>query len=72
MNRTPVPDANRKPVRCSVCGRIVCYKMGATSGLVEIKCPKCSRVTTVDLALRKSKVPIHFRRVKQYTFRIYS
>ena len=35
MNRTPVPDASRKAVRCTVCGRIVCYKMGPANGFVE-------------------------------------
>lgn len=72
MNRTPVLDASRKAVRCTVCGRIVCYKMGPANGFVEIKCPKCSKISTVNLALRKSKSPVHFRRVKQYTFRIYT
>ena len=47
MNRTPVPDASRKAVRCTVCGRIVCYKMGPANGFVEIKCPKCSKISTV-------------------------
>ena len=45
----------RVEVRCKTCGRILCYKMSAASGLVELKCQKCGRTAVVNLSLRRVK-----------------
>ncbi len=39
--------------RCPNCGRRLCDKLGSCTGMIEIKCQKCGKVTRVDLALRK-------------------
>lgn len=54
----------RVEVRCKTCGRLLCYKMTAASGLVEMKCTKCGKTEVVNLALRKRRYPIQCRRAK--------
>ena len=54
----------RVEVRCKTCGRILCYKMSAASGLVELKCQKCGRTAVVNLSLRRAKGKLDYRTVK--------
>ncbi len=46
----------RVSVKCPYCQHRVFDKMGAMSGILEIKCPKCRHVFKVDLSLRKRRV----------------
>lgn len=39
--------------RCPNCNWRVLDKIGATSGVVEIKCPNCHRRVRIDLSFRK-------------------
>ena len=45
-------------------GRILCYKMSAASGLVELKCQKCGRTAVVNLSLRRAKGKLDYRTAK--------
>jgi len=54
----------RVEVRCKTCGRILCYKMSAASGLVELKCQKCGRTAVVNLSLRRAKGKLDYRTAK--------
>ncbi len=54
----------RVEVRCKTCGRILCYKMSAASGLVELKCQKCGRTAVVNLSLRRVKGKLDYRTAK--------
>lgn len=60
MNPTPAPM--RVAIRCSVCGRIVAYKLGETSGKLQVKCPKCGTEIKLDLSLRRAKHHISYRK----------
>jgi len=61
-------NPNEKPmrveVRCKDCGRLICYKMSATSGFVEFKCTKCGKIALVNLSLRKARKRISYRVVQ--------
>lgn len=59
MHQTQEPM--KVAVRCKLCGRIVAYKLGQTSGRLQMKCPKCGTEIKVDLSLRRSKAPIYYR-----------
>jgi len=39
--------------KCPVCDRRIFDKITPTSGLIEMKCPHCRNVVTVNLALRR-------------------
>ena len=39
--------------KCPVCDRRIFDKITPTSGLIEMKCPHCRKVVTVNLALRR-------------------
>ena len=41
----------RVEVRCKTCGRLLFYKMGEASGVLEIKCSKCGKIAVVDLSV---------------------
>lgn len=41
-------------VKCPICGWRIMDKITPTSGTIEIKCPKCHKVVSVDLSLRRS------------------
>lgn len=49
-------------VRCNNCLRVVGYKLSATSGVFQLKCPKCGKELQIDLSLRRAKAPIFYRR----------
>lgn len=53
----------RVEVRCKTCGRLLCYKVTAATGVVEMKCSKCGKMAVVNLALRKRSSPIQYRKV---------
>ena len=58
------PNQMKVEIRCSSCKRIVAYKMTSTSGFLQMKCPKCKQELNINLSLRRSKIPISFRKVK--------
>ena len=41
-------------VRCPVCNWRIFDKVTPTTGVIELKCPKCNKVVLVDLSLRKT------------------
>ena len=62
---TPVavtPTPVKVALRCDRCHRVVAYKLTSTSGLLQIKCPKCGKELALDLSLRRAKTPIYYRR----------
>lgn len=56
--RTPAKIA----VRCKNCKKILAFKLGATTGCLQLKCPACKTELKVDLSLRRAKFPIQNRR----------
>lgn len=62
---TPIksaPEPMKVAVRCNNCFRVVGYKLSATSGVFQLKCPKCGKELHIGLSLRRAKVPIFYRR----------
>ena len=51
-------------VRCKICSHLIAYKMSAASGIIEVKCRKCGKVSQINLALRKAKPLIFYRVAK--------
>lgn len=43
-------------VRCTRCGWRIFDKVTFTSGVIEIKCPRCGHIKNIDLSLRKGMV----------------
>lgn len=41
-------------VRCPKCKWRILDKVTPTTGIIEVKCPKCSNIVAVDLSLRKN------------------
>lgn len=63
--RQPLPQNPIKvEIRCSSCKRIVAYKITTTSGFLQMKCPKCKQELNINLSLRRSKMPVSFRRTQ--------
>jgi phage FluMu protein Com len=52
----------RVAVKCKVCQRVIFYKTTPLSGKIELKCPKCHQITNINLAYRRSKTPLFYRR----------
>ena len=52
----------RVAVKCKVCQRVIFYKTTPLSGKIELKCPKCYQITQINLAYRRSKMPLFYRR----------
>lgn len=52
----------RVAVKCKVCQRVIFYKTTPLSGKIELKCPKCHQITNINLAYRRSKTPMFYRR----------
>lgn len=52
--RQPAAAAVRVGIvkRCPGCGRRLCDKLTDCHGIIAIKCPKCGRVSEIDMALR--------------------
>ena len=48
-------------LRCNRCMRIIAYKIGAGTGRIQIKCPKCGKEVIVDLSLRRTKGRLFYR-----------
>ena len=49
-------------VKCPTCDWRILDKVTPTTGIIEMKCPRCGKVVMVDLSLRKS---IKFRLAKK-------
>lgn len=41
--------------KCPICGRRIFDKITPTSGFIEMKCPGCRQVITIDLSYRITK-----------------
>lgn len=41
-------------VRCPLCDWRILDKVTPATGVIEMKCPKCGHVVSVDLSLRKT------------------
>ena len=52
----------RVAVKCKVCQRVIFYKTTPLSSKIELKCPKCHQITNINLAYRRSKTPLFYRR----------
>jgi len=46
-------------VACPKCGARIFDKITVSTGILEMKCPKCSNVIKVNLALRKFKAILY-------------
>lgn len=46
-------------VNCPKCGRRIFDKITVSTGVIEMKCPKCDNVIKVNLALRKVKLLLY-------------
>lgn len=46
-------DAVRIIKRCPKCGWRIFDKISPTSGVIEMKCPHCGKLITVDLSFRR-------------------
>ena len=57
----------RVAVKCKVCQRVIFYKTTPLSGKIELKCPKCHQITNINLAYRRSKTPLFYRRISAPT-----
>lgn len=42
--------------RCPICNWRIMDKVTPTSGIVQMKCPKCKQEVQIDLSFRKSRV----------------
>lgn len=50
-----MPDNQMKViVKCPCCDWRIMDKVTPTTGIIEVKCPKCKNVVTVDLSLRRN------------------
>ena len=47
------PSEIRVSKRCPNCGWRVLDKVTATSGIIELKCPRCGKSVRIDLSLRR-------------------
>ncbi len=52
-------------VKCPRCNWRVLDKVTPTTGVIELKCPQCRNVVSVDLSLRK-KTGAKFRIAKKF------
>lgn len=42
--------------RCPICNWRIMDKITPTSGIVQMKCPKCKQEVQIDLSFRKSRI----------------
>lgn len=47
-------DKMKVIVKCPRCDWRIFDKVTPTTGIIELKCPKCNKVVSVDLSLRKT------------------
>ena len=52
----------RVMVECPTCDWRILDKVTPTTGVIEMKCPRCGKIVTVDLSLRRN---IKFRLAKK-------
>lgn len=55
----------RVAVKCKVCQRVIFYKTTPLSGKIELKCPRRHQITNINLAYRRSKHPLFYRRISR-------
>ena len=60
MNTTA--EALHVAVKCKQCNFTIFYKTSLATGMIECKCPRCKKIVSINLALRRSKRPLYFRR----------
>ena len=41
-----------KTVKCSICGWRLLDRITATTGIIELKCPRCGKIIKIDLSAR--------------------
>lgn len=50
-------DNNQKvAVRCSTCKKILAFKLGTVSGMIQLKCPSCKTEIRINLSCRRGKI----------------
>ena len=49
-------NTQKAAVRCQKCNKILAFKLGITSGYLQLKCPVCKTEIKIDLSLRCGKV----------------
>jgi len=52
-NASDVEISMRVTVRCKKCRKRLFDKTSATTGFIEMKCPRCGKVTPINLNLRR-------------------
>lgn len=52
----------RVAVKCKNCMRKIFYKSTPLTGVIELKCPRCQQVVSINLAYRRSHTPISYRK----------
>ncbi len=52
----------RIAVKCKQCNMTIFYKTTPSTGIIECKCPRCKKITAINLAYRRSKTPLFYRR----------
>ena len=52
----------RIAVKCRHCNMTIFYKTTPSTGIIECKCPRCKKITAINLAYRRSKTPLFYRR----------
>jgi len=40
----------KKIVKCSICGWRLLDRVTATTGIIELKCPRCGKIVKIDLS----------------------
>lgn len=45
----------RIAVKCKQCNMTIFYKTTPSTGIIECKCPRCRKITEINLAYRRSK-----------------
>ena len=56
VNNIKIKENIRVSVKCPNCQHRVFDKMGVSSGILEMKCPRCRQIIKIDLSLRKRRI----------------
>ena len=56
----------RIAVKCKQCNMTIFYKTTPSTGIIECKCPRCRKITEINLAYRRSRTPLFYRRSADY------
>ena len=49
-------NTTKVAVRCNNCQKILAFKIGATSGFLQLKCPVCRTEIKIDLSMRRVRI----------------